>query len=81
MDTINMSGFMPEFFIDVSAETELKEQMLACHKSQLSRGVDGDFSPLMDLMRRQCEVRGSQSGVSAAEAFRSCQSFKRTRAW
>ena len=76
-----MSGFEPEFFVDVSLYLELKERMLACHVSQLARAEDKSFSPLLDVMRRQCQARGAQARVSAAEAFRSHQAFKRTRAW
>src|SRR5207245_2731671 len=36
MDTINMSGFEPGFFVDVSNFADLKHQMLNCHKSQLA---------------------------------------------
>jgi LmbE family N-acetylglucosaminyl deacetylase len=81
MDTLNMSGFDPGFLVDVSPYLTLKEQMLACHRSQLARSKGKDFAPLADLMRRQCQVRGSQSGVSAAEAFRAHLVFKRGRAW
>jgi LmbE family N-acetylglucosaminyl deacetylase len=81
MDTINMSGFVPEFFVNISRYAKLKQEMLACHKSQLARGKDGDFSPLAELMELQFRARGMQSGVFAAEAFRSHQAFKRTRAW
>ncbi len=80
-DTLNMSGFEPQFFVDVSGQIEVKKQMLGCHRSQLQRGKDGDFAPLMDLMLRQATTRGAQSGVVAAEAFRTHQAFKRTRAW
>ncbi|MGI8964460.1 MAG: hypothetical protein ACR2H1_00040 [Limisphaerales bacterium] len=48
---------------------------------QMTRGNDGDFSPLIDLMRLQFHARGAQAGVKAAEAFRSHKVFKRTRAW
>ncbi len=81
MDTVNMSGFMPGFYIDISGFEQTKEEMLACHTSQLLRGSDGDFSPLAELMRLQYQARGSQSGVAAAEAFRAHHSFKRVRAW
>jgi LmbE family N-acetylglucosaminyl deacetylase len=81
MDTINMHQFTPGFYIDVSAFTPLKEQMLACHESQLARGHDGDFSPLLDLMRVQYQARGAQAGVAAAEAFSIHAAFKRTGAW
>jgi len=81
MDTINMSGFSPEFFVDISRCANLKHEMLACHESQLARGKDGDFSPLSDLMHLQYRARGMQSDVFAAEAFRMHHAFKRTRAW
>jgi LmbE family N-acetylglucosaminyl deacetylase len=81
MDTVNMSNFIPGFFVDISGSTGLKERMLACHKSQLARGKDGDFSPLLDMMRLQYQARGAQAGVAAAEAFQIHRAFKRTRAW
>lgn len=81
MDTVNLSGFEPGFYVDISAYLPLKERMLACHRSQLARGEDGDFSPLLELMRRQSQVRGSQSGVEGAEAFRVHHAFRRARAW
>ncbi len=81
MDTLNLSRFEPGFFVDVSPYLSLKEKMLACHCSQLTRGGDKDFSPLLDLMRQQCGMRGAQSGVAAAEAFRIHHAFKRARAW
>ncbi len=81
MDTLNMSGFEPGFFVDVSPYLALKERMLACHRSQLARGQGKDFAPLADLMRQQAHARGSQAGVSAAEAFRAHHAFKRARAW
>lgn len=81
MDTIGMAGFEPGFFVDVSDFLEIKENMLACHKSQLARAGDRDFSPLSQLMRRQAEMRGTQSGARAAEAFAIHNAFKRARAW
>lgn len=81
MDTVNMSGFEPTIYIDVTRFLPLKQRMLECHKTQLARGKDGDFSPLSELMRVQALARGAQSGVGAAEAFRPHHAFKRTRAW
>jgi LmbE family N-acetylglucosaminyl deacetylase len=80
-DTLGMADFRSAFYIDVSDFLEVKAQMLACHKSQLQRGQDGDFSPLAELMTAQAGMRGLQSGVEAAEAFRALNSFKRGRAW
>lgn len=81
MDTVQMQQFTPGFYVDVSEFVNLKERMLACHKSQLARGRDGDFSPLVELMRLQSRARGLQAGVFAAEAFRIHDAFKRVRAW
>jgi len=81
MDTVNMSGFEPSFFVDITEFAELKQQMLRCHKSQLARWEDRDFSPLEEVMRVQYSARGAQAGVAAAEAFRVHTAWKRARAW
>jgi N-acetylglucosamine malate deacetylase 1 len=81
MDTLNMKSFLPGFYVNVSKQMALKMEMLGCHKSQLQRGGDADFSPLGELMRLQAAARGCQSGVDAAEAFRIHDAFKRARAW
>ncbi len=81
MDTMNMTGFEPGFFVDVSDQIDLKRRMLACHRSQLRRSGDGDFAPLEEQMMRQAQTRGAQAGVAAAEAFRVHLAWKRTRAW
>jgi len=81
MDTVNMAGFEPGFYIDVSEYVNLKREMLACHHSQLARGGDSDFEPLEALMLRQAAARGAQAGVDAAEAFCTHRAWKRVRAW
>ncbi len=81
MDTVEMIGFEPHFYVDVSDFVELKQGMMRCHKSQLARGENADFSPLEEVMRRQCAARGAQAGVRAAEAFRQHAAWKRIGAW
>ncbi len=81
MDTMNMAGFEPGFFVDVSEQIDLKRRMLACHRSQAQRSGDSDFAPLEELMIRQAQARGAQAGVTAAEAFRVHLVWKRARAW
>ena len=81
MDTINMTGFEPGFYIDVSAHLDLKLSMLRCHKSQVVRSKDRDLPPLAELLERQARTRGAQSDVTAAEAFRITPHMKRIRAW
>ena len=80
-DTLNMTAFEPDFFVNVGDQLETKKRMLACHRSQLERGSDGDLAPLADLMLRQAAARGSQSGCAAAEAFRWHHAFKRVGAF
>lgn len=81
MDCVNRVGFAAEFYIDVSAFAELKQQLLACHASQIHRSGDRDFAPLAELMQLQMSARGAEAGVAAAEAFRLHRAFKRARAW
>ena len=81
MDTLGMSGFTPGFFVDITEFAALKTRLLACHASQLRRGQDADFSPLMEWLRLQMRTRGMQAGVEAAEAFRAHHGLKRARAW
>jgi LmbE family N-acetylglucosaminyl deacetylase len=81
MDTVQMIGFQPTFYVDISRYITVKERMLSCHWSQLARGTEKDFSPLLTLMRQQAQTRGTQCGVAAAEAFRPHRAFKRARAW
>jgi LmbE family N-acetylglucosaminyl deacetylase len=81
LDTVDMHDFNPHGYIDISDHTELKRQMIRCHQSQIARGNNPGFSPLEALAVRQAELRGAQSGVRAAEAFRLHRGWKRVRAW
>jgi LmbE family N-acetylglucosaminyl deacetylase len=81
MDTVEMCGFLPGFYVDIRAQVDFKHGMIRCHASQLRRGTDGGFAPLEALMRRQYTTRGAQAGTAAAEAFRVHHAFKRARAW
>lgn len=81
MDTISMHGFLPGFYVDISGHYGTKARMLACHRTQLARGEDGDFSLLTELMETQAKARGMQADVEKAEAFQIQQAFKRAKAW
>jgi LmbE family N-acetylglucosaminyl deacetylase len=81
MDTVSMLNFEPDLFVDISRYADLKQQLLACHGSQLQRGSDSNFSPLAELMQQQMTARGVQSGVRAAEAFQVHRAWKRIAAW
>jgi LmbE family N-acetylglucosaminyl deacetylase len=79
MDSVQMLGFEPGFYVDVSAQMDLKRAMLRCHESQLARGAE--LPPLAQTMELQARVRGMQAGVEHAEAFRIAPLMKRIRAW
>jgi LmbE family N-acetylglucosaminyl deacetylase len=79
MDTVDMHGFEPGFYIDVTEHLPLKLDMMRCHTSQLTRGED--LPALADLLERQARARGAQAGVEAAEAFRIAPIMKRVQAW
>lgn len=81
IDTIDMAGFSPDLYVDVSDFVAAKQRMLRCHASQLARGEEGDFMPLEPLMLRQAAARGAQADVQAAEAFCTRTRWKRRRAW
>jgi LmbE family N-acetylglucosaminyl deacetylase len=81
MDALAMTDFEPTIYIDVSEFVAVKDQMLACHESQLRRATDRDFVSLADLMHHHLSARGLQADVPAAEAFRPCLAFKRIGAW
>lgn len=60
----------PTTWVDVSAQSELKVQMLSCHASQRAwllahHGMD----EYVESMKRHDRFRGGQVGVAAAEAF------------
>ena len=81
MDTLGMHQFDPGFYVDVSDFAKLKEQMLGCHESQLQRGTEDGFVPLLEELRTQMRTRGRQAGVAAAEAFQVQRALGRTRGW
>ena len=81
MDTVDMIGFEPHFYVNISDYIDLKLQMMRCHKSQLARSDNRDFAPLEEMMLRQCQARGAHVGVAAAEAFRQHEAWKRMSAW
>jgi LmbE family N-acetylglucosaminyl deacetylase len=61
----------PEFYVDITATFDLKRRMLACHESQRGwllkqHGIDEYLNKMDEWSRR----RGSEIGVTYAEAFR-----------
>jgi LmbE family N-acetylglucosaminyl deacetylase len=60
-----------DFVVDIGSVTEIKEQMLCCHKSQRDwllayHGMD----KYVEIMKQHSQMRGKQAGIGHAEAFR-----------
>jgi len=60
------AGFMPNTWVDVSAHLDTKLRALACYESQLRPSPDARS---MEAVRALAVWRGSQQGMTAAEAF------------
>lgn len=59
-------SFVPEFFIDISDQIELKKKALNCYVSQISKAP----SRSIEAVNALAKFRGSQNGCSYAEAFK-----------
>ena len=57
--------FSPDYHVDISAQIDLKMELIRCHKCQNSR----DGMALRAL--RRAEIRGAEAGCAHAEAFKS----------
>jgi LmbE family N-acetylglucosaminyl deacetylase len=71
MDTLAGVNFVPDEFVDISDEIDLKIEMLECHESQLKWMRDHDNIDFAEFVRSCSRFRGIQCGVQYAEAF--CQ--------
>jgi hypothetical protein len=62
--------FLPQDYVDISDEIDIKEKALACHKSQVDWLRDHDNFDLIRYVRLAGEYRGVQCGAKFAEGFR-----------
>jgi LmbE family N-acetylglucosaminyl deacetylase len=69
MDSIAGINFLPQEYVDVSAQFEVKRAALAKHQSQ-DAWMQALFGhDVVQMMARQCSFRGLQAGVAYAEGF------------
>ncbi|MBR4060846.1 MAG: PIG-L family deacetylase [Lachnospiraceae bacterium] len=68
-DTDMGMKFVPTEYVDITEEMNLKEEMLACHKSQVVWLKDHDGIDAIEMQRILAAERGGQCGVKYAEAF------------
>lgn len=68
-DTAAGVNFVPEAYVDITAEYEQKLEALAAHKSQVSWMSEYEDQEFFDTCRIMAEFRGLQAGYTHAEAF------------
>lgn len=69
-DTIVGMNFLPEFYVDISAQWDTKAEMIACHKSQEEWMLVQYNVTCVEFGATQSKFRGFQAGCRYAEAFR-----------
>lgn len=62
--------FLPQDYVDITDEIDVKEKALGCHKSQVDWLRDHDNFDLLRYVRLSGEYRGVQCGAKFAEGFR-----------
>lgn len=75
MDTLAGVNFVPDEFVDISDEIDLKIEMLECHESQLVWMREHDGIDFADMVRTCSRYRGYQCGADYAEGFKLCKSY------
>lgn len=75
MDTLAGVNFVPDEFVDISDEIDLKMQMLECHASQLVWMREHDGIDFADMVKTCSRYRGYQCGADYAEGFRQCRAY------
>ena len=80
-DTSRSVNFVPTEYVDITEEMELKEQMLACHESQLKWLKDHDGIDIIEVQRVRAADRGSQCRAKYAEGFRQLLASQRLRTY
>ncbi len=78
MDTIGGVNFIPDRYVDISADIDAKRKMLSCHKSQEQWGMDMYGVTLIGLMESFSRMRGFQCGRAFAEGFRTPPMWPKT---
>ncbi len=76
-DTAAGINFVPEVYVNVSAQFPAKQRMLACHASQNAWISDIFADNITQMMEVQTRFRGLQAGVRHAEGFRALETYPR----
>ena len=80
-DTSRSVNFVPTEYVDITEEMDLKEQMLACHESQLKWLKDHDGIDIIAVQRARAADRGSQCKAKYAEGVTQLLASQRLRTY
>ncbi len=75
MDTLAGVNFVPDEFVDISEEIDLKLKMLECHESQIKWMRDHDGIDFPDMVKTCSRYRGYQCGAGYAEGYKMCKAY------
>lgn len=75
MDTLAGVNFVPDEFVDITDEIDLKLKMLNCHESQIVWMRDHDHIDFPDMVKTCSRYRGYQCGAEYAEGFKLCKAY------
>ena len=75
MDTLAGVNFIPDEFVDITEEIDLKLEMLNRHASQIVWMRDHDGIDFPDMVRTCSKYRGYQCGAEYAEGFKLCKAY------
>lgn len=65
--------------MDITAEMDMKEQMLACHESQIKWLIKHDDIDIIKVQRTRAKFRGDQCDCGYAEGYRQLLASQRMR--
>lgn len=77
MDNLGGIGFLPTEYVDISDVMDVKQQMLACHKSQVEAMQQLAATNLADMVAVQARFRGFAAGCRYAEGFTRLDAYQR----
>jgi LmbE family N-acetylglucosaminyl deacetylase len=78
MDTSGGVNFIPDRYVDISADIDTKRKMLSCHKSQGQWTTDMFDVSIIGMMESFARMRGFQCCCAFAEGFRTPPMWPRT---
>lgn len=78
MDTSGGVNFIPERYVDITADIDTKRKMLSCHKSQGQWTTDMFGVSIIEMMESFARMRGFQCCRAFAEGFRTPPMWPRT---